>query len=208
MEPFCVIIPNRPGREVLYENCMRQISQMTTQPDRIYNIDYPSISEEVDISERVLSGIELAKKDGIDLCFIIENDDAYPTDYFERFGEMKEDFFGCETTYYYHIGNRTWQEFIHKNRSSLFTTGFRISAIEGFQLPSSIHVDVELWKHTIRTKAQIKFIPESGAIGIKGHGSGKSGGKGHKLLMKNNDLCYSWLKTKVDKQNFEFFTNL
>lgn len=209
MEKFCVIIPNRPGREKLFDFCIYQLSQMTLKPDMVYNIDWPAIGDEVDISERVFDGVNRAKRDGFDLCFIIENDDYYPVDYFKRYGDMLHDFFGSQETIYYNLINRTWSRLSHPMRSSLFTTGFRISAIEklNFQFPKNTpFVDIALWKYA--KPFCKKFIPHTGAVGIKGHGLGLSGGKAHSMLLNKPDPYFNWLRSNVSKEAFEFYMTL
>ncbi|HMK58332.1 MAG TPA: hypothetical protein VK462_04715 [Nitrososphaeraceae archaeon] len=179
---------------------------MTLKPEMIYNIDYPAKGDSVDIGDRVNEGIRMAKADGFDLCFVIENDDAYPQDYFERFGNTDGyQFFGSQDTIYYHIFNRTWEITSHPGRSSLFTTGFRISALNGYTLPiNTPFVDIALWGHS---KGKKKFV-NAGAIGIKGHGAGKMGGRGHIQVFPNKDPAFSWLKSHVDPVSFDFYMSL
>jgi len=205
MEKFCAIIPNRPGRELLYSNCLRQLNRMTRKPGKIYNINFSPKTESVDIGDRINEGVKLAKIEGFDLCYCIENDDAYPIDYFERFGNMEADFFGDENTIYYHLTQRAWELTSHQRRSSLFTTGFRISALKDFIFPTNTpFVDIALWKHAQWTKGKKMFV-DSGAVGIKGHGIGKMGGKGHQQNMPNKDYDLKWLKSHINNESFKFY---
>lgn len=215
MEPFCVIIPNRPGREKLFDHCIWQINRMTLKPEMIYNIDYPAKGDGIDIGERMNEGVRMAKADGFDLCFVIENDDWYPINYFDRLitrfsnGNINFDFVfdavGSEDTIYYHLKNKTWELTTHQRRSSLFTTGFRISALKDFVFPTNTpFVDIALWKNI---KGRKKFV-DTGAVGIKGHGAGLAAGKGHRQIMGNKDPNYSWLKSRVDLISFEFYMSL
>lgn len=205
---FCVIIPSRGDRPQFTEQCFRQLYRMTLKPDKIYHINHKPINNDFDLVHRVKSGVEFAKKDGFDLCFIIEDDDHYGADYFERFASYFDnyEFFGQNFSYYYHIGNRTWQllDRDHKHRSSLCATGFKISAINNFEWPPLFgkpFLDVPLWKYA-RHKKRI-FI-DTGMIGIK-HGIGVTGGIGHKREWPNKDPNLTWLKGKVDKDSFEFY---
>lgn len=208
MEKFCAIIPNRPGREKLYDFCIHQISKMTLKPDMIYNIDYPAVDDNVDICERVYDGMQRAKADGFDVCFIIENDDRYPPDYFQRFGSMYGyDFFGSPETIYYNINNRSWSRINHNLRSSLFTTGFRIKALEKFIFPKKTpFLDLEIWKHA--KPYSKRMINNTGAIGIKGHGIGLCGGKGHVMNLDKKDPYLNWLRSNMDNESFEFYVSL
>lgn len=208
MEPYAIITPTR-DRPKMLEFCKYQVSKFTIQPEKHYIIDYAPVSESVDISERVFMGVQKAKADGIDLVFIIEDDDAVKPYYIEMFGKTKSqyDFFGSEKTTYYHLKNRTYQDFKHPLRSSLFTTGFRVSAVDKFIWPrNNAFVDIELWKHAQSYRK--RFIPETGCVGIKGHGFGKSGGKGHQMKFAKSDYNYNWLRRNVTEEAFEFYMSL
>lgn len=205
---FCAIIPDRNDRQELTANCFRQLERMTLQPDEIFHINYAPKIQGYDLVERVNVGVNMAAAEGFDLCFIVENDDALPFNYFERFAPFMTDydFFGDEQTYYYNIKTLRWSLFTHKHRSSLFTTGFKISALNNFEWPdnSKPFLDIDLWKYA-RHKKRI-FI-DSGAIGIK-HNLGLCGGKGHIMKLKNHDPEMKWLKERVDKESFEFYKSM
>jgi hypothetical protein len=207
MEPYAIITPTR-DRPKMLEFCKYQVSQFTIQPEKHYIIDYAPVSDSVDISERVFMGVQQAKADGIDLVFIAEDDDFLPFNYIERYGDVSQhDFFGSTKTTYYHLLNKTYQDFIHPMRSSLFTTGFRVSSVEKFIWPrNNAFVDIELWKHAKTFRK--KFIMETGAVGMKGHGFGKSGGKGHQMRMAKSDHKYNWLRRNVSCEAFEFYMSL
>jgi len=209
MEQYAIITPTR-DRPKMLEFCKYQVSKFTIQPEKHYIIDYPPVSTDVDISERVCLGVEMAKRDGIDLVFIVEDDDFYPFDYIERFRYLSDyQFFGSIRTTYYSLKNRTHQEFIHPSRSSLFTTGFRISAIDKFVWPKTANVDVVLWEYVFKyCKYDVGAIPKTGALGIKGHGIGKTGGNGHNKKFSVIDPGYTWLKQTVSKEAFEFYMSL
>lgn len=144
----------------------------------------------------------MAKQDGFDLVFIIENDDFYPKDYFDTIPDA--DFIGSDITTYYNLRNNTYQNFSHHKRSSLFTTGFKISALKGFNWPPDDYpnLDMRLW--AFRKKFRMR---ETGAIGIK-HGVGKVGGRGHSMAMKYTDQDWEWLKSRVDIDAFTFYKSL
>src|SRR5690606_6048878 len=157
MEQFAVIIPDRNDRPEFTKHCLMQIQRMTLQPDKIIHVNWPAITNEIDLVERVYHGVLAAKGMGIDLVFIMENDDYYPADYFERFGDMKADFFGDDLTFYYNLKSRSYSSFPHKYRSSLFTTGFRISKLKDFQWTGNQFVDMRLWKWAKDNKVKSRF---------------------------------------------------
>jgi len=207
MEKFAVIIPDRNDRPELTEFCFRQLSRMTKKPDEVIHVNFKPVDEGYDLVERIHYGIMAAKGMGIDLCFIMENDDNYPADYFERFGDMSADFFGDDLTFYYNLKNRTFKSFYHKGRSSLFTTGFRASKLDGFQFSGDNMIDIRLWRWAADKKLKTRWI-NSGCIGIK-HGLGLCGGKGHKMHWpENHDPKMNWLKSRVSDESFDFYQSL
>jgi hypothetical protein len=154
-------------------------------------------------------GIQRARNDGFTFVFILESDDWYPADYFEKIAPTDSDcFIGSEQTTYYNLRNKTYDSFYHPKRSSLFTTGFNLDCIKFFEFPKpeTIFLDVEMWKFAGEKQLKRRFV-ETSAIGIK-HGIGKVGGKGHKLEMKNRDEEMAWLKSKVDQESYIFYKSL
>lgn len=205
---FCAIIPDRGDRSDLTAHCFKQLKRMKTYPDKVYHINYTPKSEGYDLIDRVIEGTMRAKADGIDWCFIIENDDYYPVRFFDGYLPYFErhDFIGDQYTVYYNLRNLTHKEFSHPHRSSLFTTAFRISALNNFEWPRDENpfLDIELWKYA-RFKRRA-FI-NTGAIGIK-HGLGLCGGKGHKMHMQNHDQDLNWLSSHVDEISFQFYKGM
>jgi hypothetical protein len=207
MTPFALITPDRNDRKDFLAHCKEQVERFHFKAPH-FIINYPSESEECDIVPRIKRGIKKAKEAGAEWCVIIENDDYMPPDYLDRIIPYmdKYDFIGDDLTYYYHLGSKTWTALPHTGRSSLFTTSFRISALDGFKWPpdKTPFLDLELWKHAKSKKCN--FI-NSAAIGIK-HGIGKSGGSGHKKTFRNSDPEMKWLQEHVDSDSFEFYKSL
>jgi len=202
---FATITPDRGDRKPLMDFCKYQIGRFEVKPDKSYFIDYAPRSEGIDIVPRVLEGIERAKEDGFDLVFILESDDFYDRTYFNHIPDA--DFIGESNSIYYNLRNKTYQNFNHPGRSSLFTTGFKISALKGFRPKENDRfLDISLWKYAFDAGKTVAFR-ETGAIGIK-HGIGLCGGKGHKLVMKHKDSNLEWLSEHVDSEAFEFYKNL
>lgn len=172
---------------------------MNTKPDKSYFICGEPKSDAIDLVPRVKLGIQMAKQDGFDLVFIVESDDFYPKDYFDNIPDA--DFIGSEKTTYYNLRNNTYQDFIHPKRSSLFTTGFKISALKGFNWPADDYpnLDMRLW--AMRKKFRMR---ETGAIGVK-HSVGRCAGRGHRFEMKNKDIDSVWLKANTDSDAYEFY---
>ena len=201
---FCTITPSRGDRPEFLNFCKHQLDRMNTQPCKSYFIDYTPKNGEVDLVPRIQEGIRQAKHDGFDLVFILESDDFYPIDYFDNIPDA--DFIGEQSTTYYSLRNNTWQSMNHPARSSLFTTGFKISALNGFNWPKQTEkfLDISLWNFAQRKKRAFR---KTGAIGIK-HNIGLCWGKGHTMLMKNSDPQREWLKSNVDQESWAFYQSL
>lgn len=182
---------------------------MTIKPGKSYFIDHTPRSPAKDLCERLQYGIALARQDGFDKVYIIEDDDFFPVDYFERMAFLDADFVGDPYTTYYHLKNQGIQTEHHPMRASLFTTGFRISKLDGFSWPNpdQIFVDIELWRHAQRRRLKRRFV-DSGAVGIK-HSFGLTGGVGHKTsIYRKFDNDFEWLRSKVDSESFEFYMRI
>lgn len=204
---YCTITPDRGDRPMFFEFCIQQLNKINGgYPMNSYLMNDKPKSDEIDLVPRFRQAVELAKRDGFEYAFVIESDDAYPSDYFSRYIPHFDnaDFIGDKTTYYYNIRTLRWSKFVHPGRASLFTTAFRISALKGFNWPPDNYkfLDMKLWEFAKR-----KAFVDSGAVGIK-HSVGLTGGKGHKMRLNHADPKKQWLKSKVEDYQFEFYTKL
>lgn len=205
-----LLTPDRGDRTELLEHCKLQVERMNPARNlgKHWIINDPSRTDKPDLTARIQRGYNLVRSESNDWIFIIENDDFYPSDYLQRFApHMKDhDFIGSESTIYYNLRNRTWEETHHPNHSSLFCTAFRISAMANFKwhLADKVFLDLDIWKYA--RKFRRKFI-DPPAIGIK-HGMGLCGGKGHKQVFPNKDPDLSWLESNIEAVSFEFYSNL
>lgn len=204
---FAVIVPDRGDRPEFFQHCMNQINRFTMKPNHVFCITNPPISENMDLTRRIREGCQLVLNVGLDLVFIIENDDFYPPNYFESFAPyfVNYEFFGDEFTTYYNLKNKTYRTWHHPGRASLFTTGFKISALDKFQWPADDEpfLDLRLW-HYARSRKR-RFV-KTGALGIK-HGVGKTGGKGHYMRFKDVDVDWRFLQSKVNG-SIDFYKNV
>lgn len=200
---FCTITPDRGDRPQFLDFCRHQLSRMTTKPSKSYFILDPPKNNRPDLTYRIRKGIKMAKADGFDKVFIIESDDYYPKDYFEKM-DFSGQFVGCSKTVYYNLRNHSWNEFDHPKRSSLFNTGFLISALKSFSWPPDDHLflDLLIWQYA--QKRDFKLLDYPVGVGIK-HNVGKVGGIGHRIKMPNEDLEWEYLKQRVDTEAFTFY---
>ena len=205
-ESFAVIIPDRGDRPQFITHLFRQMGRMTTKPDYTIHVNWTPLDSRFDLVERIHDGVKKAKDLGIDLVFILENDDFYQPDHFERFLPFDGDIFGDDQTTYYHLKSRTYKVISHPGRASLFTTGFRISAFEGFQWSGDQFLDLRLWAWANKNKLRTKFV-RTGAIGMK-HGQGLCGGKGHKMVFPLCDPSMSWIRRNVDRYSYLFYAQI
>lgn len=207
---ICTITPTRGSeRRQLFEFCKEQIDSQTVQPTNRYYMAFEPESNAKDLTRRVRQGVELAKKDGMEWVIIWEDDDAMPDTHIANYAQFmdKYDFIGDPWTTYYRLDTRRWETEHHHGRASLFTTAFRISALDNFNWPADDYVflDIALWKHA--RKFRCKFV-KSGAVGIKGHGFGLVGGKGHRQKLKNTDDLLTKFREMVSPKHFEFYESL
>lgn len=181
---------------------------MSVAPEKVYHINHTPTTSGFDLIDRIFVGTCKAKANGIDWVFIIENDDFYPFNYFDHFLPYMEkyDFIGEDKSTYYNLQNKTYRTFEHQYRSSLFTTAFKISALNNFEWPAKEErfLDIALWKYA-RHKRR-KFI-ETGALGIK-HGIGLCGGNGHKMRMKFEDKDLVYLRQHTDEIGYHFYSQM
>lgn len=210
IQNWCTITPNRGGeRPALLEHCVHQLKRMGCRMNS-YIINHPAKSSACDLVPRIKMGVELARRDGFEYAFIVESDDYYPSDYFQRFNPGF-DFYGYDTTIYYNVRNKTYSgKDRHQHRASLFCTGFRIAALDQFHWPADdfVFLDIKLWEFANSRRRKIQLISDSTpCLGIK-HGVGKVGGKGHKGAQRFQDPDFKYLKGYVDNDSFEFYTKL
>jgi len=203
---FCTITPTRGDRPEFLEFCKHQLNRMIVKPTDCYFIEFPPCNKP-DLVERLQYGINLAKRDGFKYAYIIEDDDYYPKDYFQKMSFNGYDLVGDTRTTYYHIGCNGYSEQIHPGRASLFTTGLNLDCIKDFRWPNNMFIDLPLWEHARRKGFQRRYA-DSGAVGIK-HGVGMPGGKGHKKnLYKQFDNNWEYLSSLVDSEALQFYKDM
>lgn len=200
---FATITATRSDRPELLAFCKTQLKRMNRKADKSFFVDYPPAGGDFDLTERVKIGVNHARAEGFELIFIIEDDDYYPATYFDNIPDA--DFIGEYRTTYYTLVHRQYEQWPHTRHSSLFTTGFKISALDGFAWPAGRErfLDVTLWKYAIKARKKIADRT-TGAIGIK-HNIGLCGGKGHTQRMKEQDPQMEWLRSHVDSEAFNFY---
>lgn len=206
---YAILTPDRGDRDVMLQHCRKQVRAFNPQY-MIHNmVDYVPKSDKADLTERVYEGYKWAVEEKIDWLVIVESDDHYPTDYLSQFiiHMSHADFIGCEYSHYYNIQSRTWEKLNHSNRSSLYTTAFRVSSMKDFNWSQAnkLFLDIDIWRYARRFKRS--FI-QNNAIGIKGHGEGMAGGKGHIMKFRNYDPDLVWLKKHTNEMSFEFYKGL
>lgn len=201
---------DRGDREPMFDFCKHQASAQVASAHHII-INYPPKSSKPDITERVKYGVERAKQMEWPWIVIMESDDYYPKDYVHNLAMHfdKSDFIGSEFTHYYHLKSRTWEKTTHANHSSLFCTAFRTSALDNFPWRKAhpLFLDIDLWQYARKSWLRRTFTSTK-AIGIKGHGYGMVGGKGHAQTFVNKDPDMAWLKSKVDTDAYVFYQSL
>jgi hypothetical protein len=162
----------------------------------------------VDLTLRIRKGITAIKNLGIDIVYVIEDDDYYGKHYIGTHWIGKYDFIGSSKSLYYNLRNKSYTTHSHPNHSSLYCTAFRISALENFKWPhdETVFLDIDLWRHAIKGgKYYLRDTPIG--VGIK-HGIGKCAGVGHRAHYQDVDKDGSVLQSLVDKEAYAFYRSL
>lgn len=210
---YATVTPDRGDRAEFMSFCDKQLLRMEDGKVMVIKVDYPPKDNSFDLVPRFKEGLKIAQEYGIDNVIVVESDDFYNKNYYSNFDFEKYDFMGWDNTTYYNIRKRTWQRRYHggaDGHSSLCSTAFKISALDGFIWPSDnyLWLDILIWKFARQNGKRWKlFDSENPVLGIK-HGVGRYGGRGHTLELPNHDHDLSFLRSKVDETAFEFYSNL
>lgn len=201
----------RGDRPQFFEFCKEQIARQTLKPDKAYMVTYPPKGNEFDLVQRFRVGYDMAVADGAEKVFVIEDDDQYPTNYLETLNSNLNgaDFIGYDDTLYYNIRNRTWMHQTHPKRSSLFCTGFKVSALDDFLWPADhyLWLDIRLWEHARDKRKKVSLLTGNPCTGIK-HNVGRCAGKSHNRILEHNDRDLSFLQARVEDFQYEFYSKL
>jgi hypothetical protein len=207
---ICTLTVDRGDREVFFNFCLDQLRIIHNgNMDNAIIINDPPTNHEHDLVKRFRKGVAIAKEKGFDAVAVVESDDQYPSDYLQQMTLNGSDFVGYESTVYYNIRNKTWMHQTHPKRSSLFCTAFKISALDDFIWPSDhyLWLDIRLWEHARDKRKPVKFLGANPCTGIK-HACGMVAGKSHYRLLENNDKDLSFLKTRTENYQYEFYSKL
>lgn len=206
---FCTVTPSRGDRPELLEFCKHQLNRMTKKPDKSYFVDYKPTDDRKDLIARVKMGIGMARADGFDNVYIVEDDDFYAKTYFERLELNGYDFIGSNRSLYYNISNRTYEYLHHPNHSSLYCTAFKISALTHFQWPEpqAVFLDLRLWRHAKKQNKKFHLHHDPIGVSIK-HNIGVVGGSGHRRELARKDPELEFLKANVDSEAYILYKSL
>jgi hypothetical protein len=208
---IATLTTTRGDRGKIFDFVEVQIDKQTRQPDKRILINTPPDNGDVDLVKRVRQGLSLAKSSGIQRVYIWEDDDSYPSSYIEEMEKyfIEADFVGYDDTTYYNIKNRTWMNQTHPKRSSLFCTAFRLEALEGFVWPADHYpwLDIRLWEFARDQRKKVKLLKGNPCTGIK-HGIGLCAGKSHSRMLEHSDRDLSFLKSRVEDYQYQFYSTL
>lgn len=212
-----VLIPTRGDRPKMLNFCLDRLDKQTYKPTEVEVVDDTPLSKDKDITWRYRIGCERLMSKGVDVIFLMEDDDYYHTYYLEYMLDAWNkvgcpDIFGIGETTYYHLGIKSYYNVRHPLRASAFSTMMTTRGLQNMKWPNDNYpfTDIELWKnlkgHT--------FMPlyKKMAIGIKGYDMGELfGGIGHDKNWSgynNPDPGLLWLKDNIDKEAFDFYKKI
>lgn len=212
---FGVIIPDRNDRPEFLKNCLRMLNNQTVLPKIITIVNDPPTSEECDITKRYRMGYDRLRNLGLDVIFLIENDDWYSNEYFEYMlfnwdVNNKPDIFGTNYTIYYHLKLKAWHKMLHDDRASAMNTLIKADLNFNWGNDNDPYTDMHLWKILKGLTFEPSDIIGIISIGMK-HGIGKCGGAFHvdrlqRYINKDEDML--WLKRKIDSDSFNFYSQI
>ena len=207
------LIPDRGDRPAFMENCLRMLEKQTMKPKIIEIVDEKPLSDACDITYRYKKGYENLRNKGIDVIFLIENDDFYAADYIETcinewIKAGKPDLFGQTYTYYYHLSLFAYFKMEHFQRSSAMNTMIKADLNFTWGEDSDPYADAWLWYH-LKDK---KLFTSKNIIcmGMK-HGIGLCGGRNHTDFLDRfvyDDKNLEFLSKVVDKESLPFYAML
>lgn len=202
-----IIIPDRGDRPSFMEHCMRMLESQTLQPFIVSVVNYHPVNSDIDITARYRTGYDSLRNKGLDVIFLIENDDWYSDDYLETMYNgwlfhNKPDIFGCTYTVYYHLNLKRHFTFHHIDRSSAMNTMLRPDMQFEWCKDSDPYTDMHLWT----TLKGITWNPgRIICMGMK-HGIGKCGGYMHISRLHRFDTADDGLLQKtVDANSLAFY---
>lgn len=207
---IAVVTPDRSDRPLFLHEMYRMMESQTRKPDLWRLVNYPSKSDECDITERYRYAYELLS-DEYDVILFMENDDYYHSTYIETMlseweRQGKPDIFGTNYTIYYHIKLKKWFKFNHTRRSSMMSTLIKTKLNIQWPVGSEPYTDSHLWKQL----NGVTFKPERHiCLGIK-HGTTVSGGSFHndRLHRYENDDSDGVLLKSITGDSYNFYKEL
>jgi hypothetical protein len=212
---IATVTPDRGDRPEFLAHCRWLIDRQTVQPDMRIVVDYPALSNQVDIKQRYMLGSEQAVAAGCRAILFIENDDNYRADYIEYMIDNwdaagRPVIFGLDTTIYYNIRHNCWKKMAHPGRSSAMSMLITPAALDiDWGLATDPYLDIFLWQHLAGVAFSATNIVN---IGIK-HNIGRCGGQFHKIndgiiRRANQDPDMAWLAENVDSRSLEFYKHI
>ena len=175
-------------------------------------MNYPPQDSRFDLTERIKAGIDKARADGVKRVFIMESDDFYPSNYFQKMTEAwpsTAKIIGASSTLCYNLRYNSWQKDTHPDRSSLHHTAFDLTALDRFKFPDPdmVFLDRKIWTYVNRQHIPADLISSPLVVSMK-HGIGKTGGRGHHTNYQRKDPDRSYLKSIVDSEAYAFYQSL
>lgn len=215
---IAILIPDRGDRQLFTLNCKRMIKAQTIQPEIVVFVDFVPKNNAIDITQRYRIGYNVLRNKGMDVIFLMENDDYYAPNYIETMlknweNSGKPALFGTTKTIYYHIKLRKHYTMHHVTRSSAMSTMIKPDLKFPWCADYNPYTDCHLYEvlpYKLFTPNPDKPI----CIGIK-HDVGLCGGHGHStkldaydnLSTSASDPEMLWLRGNMDLDSFEFYAN-
>ena len=212
-----IFTPTRNDERLVFRPLYdRMVAHQTVQPDFQYVIDYPPVSDELDLKQRLIAGVAQAQADGVTRLIVMEDDDYYPPTYIESILHVWRpgtSVVGIANSLYYHLPAGWWMQIQHGTRASLHSMSFDPSVLSRFPFDSigATHLDAQIWMWCTQMAHTTQLLDWSARIISMKHGLGLCGGDGHhKAFPKYNmrDANRDWLRLFVGEEFAQLYLNL
>ena len=216
-----VIIPTRGDRPKMLDHAFAMLSRQTIMADRVFLIDDPPRSPEIDVGWRYRLGLERAKNAGMTHVTIWEDDDWYRENYLEKARDLAIDggLSGFCDTWFYHLETlRTWH-LTHPRQCSGHAMTLAVEPFlskypwpEQGREPKSVDARISKWCLREGVPTNLLHCYDPLVISMKGHNSGMRVGNWHRKdwdKWNGSDPGMVWLRSQIkNDDDFEFYRRI
>jgi hypothetical protein len=231
-DKIAVITPTRGDRKTFLDKCKSYVANQTIQPHEFIVVDYVAkpidLSPKKDQANRIIEGVNIAKKAGCSRVIIMEDDDYYANTYIENiFKNWSDEFIiGGDSYHCYHILLKKYlkwgkdvQLYVNGKKlpkgSPLSQTSFTIKFFDNFlngnMLGRNSNLDVDLWSYSNMFNLPRKLISANDLFLSVKHNISLCAGGLHSAAGWSDaveDPEFKYLERIVGVENISFYKQL